>query len=654
MDTQCIIKENNRRHEQVNKPYNPVTGEGCHGKRVCLKVEDAPFPVMYLPDEMMKTEYCIQLQKYGSIKKLYEANNIYPDKDEYESFWISFCELRYIYDYEFYAYKCQTIRDKLTAMEIPFKLNRGQRIVLKKFEERRRGKRPVRARITKCRQWGCTTFVQNYMNWIQTIHKRNWNSVICAHVKDGSITARSMLERTIKNMPPIGNILFSIKNYQNTQNIKEIPERGCTITIGTAIEPDSVRSQDVKMAHFTEEAYYPNTEANNPALLETSIIAAIPPDPDTLIVCESTPNGLDYFYEQYELAKAGETSYDAIFVEWWLIDIYSVPFNGTYYNRYGKEIEGTIGDFIKTLNEYEINLFNNYPECTLENINWRRVKRADMPSEAKMMQDFPSNDIEAFQESGLPAFRAEDVEALRKDCRIPVAVGEIAGDCLPALSKLDPKRRKEILQNIRFEEDKGAIEDMNSDQKRKALVERNKLKIWEYPDTSIRVSERYIVIFDPQKGLSESADWGVITVIDRYWMMYKGVPEVVAEWRGRIDKDIAIWVAAQVARYYNDALLVIESNTYDSDIKTDESELIFDTLAEHYSNLYSRTPTDKIREGLPLKYGFHTNKSTKTMIIANYVALLREKGYKERSNDALNEARVYEQKKNGSYGAKEG
>lgn len=654
IDVKAIVKRNTQKNKEIQKPYNPITGEGCDGERVCLKIEDAPFPIMYLPKEMMETEYCIQLQEYGSIEKLYKVNDIYLDEDEFQSFWISFCELRYRYDYEFYAYMCQTIRDKLTAQEIPFKLNRGQRRVLKKFENRRKKKRPIRARITKCRQWGCTTFVQNYMNWIQTIHKRNWNSVICAHVKDGSITARAMLERTIKNMPPIGNVLLSIKNYQNTQNIKEIPERGCTITIGTAIEPDSVRSQDVKMAHFTEEAYYPNTETNNPALLETSIIAAIPPDPETLVVCESTPNGLDYFYEQYELAKAGETNYDAIFVEWWLIDIYSSPFNGTYYNHSGKEIEGTIQDFVRTLNEYEINLFNNYPECTLENLNWRRVKRSDMPSEAKMKQDFPSNDIEAFQDSGLPAFRAEDIEALRKDCKVPIAVGELIGDCSPTLSKLEPKRRKEILKNIHFAEDIGVLEDIKSDPKLKSLRERNKLKIWEYPDTSIRVSNRYIVIFDPQKGVSESADWGVITVIDRFWMMHKGVPEIVAEWRGRIDKDISIWVAAQIAKYYNDALLVIESNTYDSDIKTDESELIFDTIAEHYPNLYSRTPADKIIEGLPLKYGFHTNKSTKTMIIANYVALLREKGYKERSNDALNEARVYEQKKNGSYGAKEG
>ena len=42
------------------------------------------------------------------------------------------------------------------------------------------------------------------------------------------------------------------------------------------------------------------------------------------------------------------------------------------------------------------------------------------------------------------------------------------------------------------------------------------------------------------------------------------------------------------------------------------------------------------------------------MIIDGFVAILREQGYKERDEEALNEARWYEKKKNGKYGAIEG
>ena len=147
----------------------------------------------------------------------------------------------------------------------------------------------------------------------------------------------------------------------------------------------------------------------------------------------------------------------------------------------------------------------------------------------------------------------------------------------------------------------------------------------------------------------------MITVFDRYWMMYGGKPEVVAEWVGHLDKDLAVWVAAQVAKWYCDALLVVESNTFESEYsKYNESEFIFDTIAGVYDNLYSRTPADKIKEGLPQVYGWHTNRETKPLIVNGYIVDLRDGGYVERSEDTLNEALVYEKKQNGSYGAKAG
>lgn len=652
-----IIEENTRRNRELDKPYNPVTGEGCSGNRVCLKIKDAPFPILYLPQNMMNEEVCRLLAEHGSIKGLFKASKEKLTEEVFEEFWIHFCELRYEYDFEYFAITCVTIRDKISSKDVYFRLNRGQHKLLSTLERMRLDNLPIRAMVLKARQWGGSTLIQIYMLWIQLIHKRNWNSVVCAHTRDASITIRSMFERAIKNMIPVSSVKHTIKNYQGTQNIKEVSGRGCLITVGTATEPDSVRSQDVKMAHFSEMAIYPNTEMNKTENLETSIVGSIPTEPLTLIARESTANGVgDYFYEEWEKAKKGETAYEAVFVEWFLIDIYRREFDGKYSLPNGKQKKGTVKEFAESLNEYELNLFTNHAHCTLEHLNWRRLKRSEMSSEAKMKQEYPSDDIEAFQDSGLPAFRSEDVEAMRKHCRPPIAIGILGSDSIPSISKVDKKQRQGILRNIHFIPDPETLEQINtSETKTKEKYERDKLKIWEFPDTETRVSNRYVTVFDPQKGLSENADWGVITVIDRYWMMFGGKPEIAAEWRGRIDKDIAIWVAAQIATFYNNALMVVESNTYDTDItKEDDSEFIFNTIAEYYANLYSRTPADNIKEGIPVKYGFNTNRNTKPMIINNYVAILREGSYVERNDEALNEARVYEQKKNGSFGAKEG
>jgi hypothetical protein len=652
-----ITAENARRKKEINRPYDPVTGEGCVGERLCLEIEDAPFPLLYLPAPMMQETVCKQLIKHKSIHRLFEENREEYTPKSHDNFWIHFCGLRTVYDFEYYCITHVRIRDKITAGDIPFRLNRPQRLkLLPPLEEMRLRQAPVRFNYLKSRQVGGSTLIQIYMNWIQTRHKINWNSVVCAHVKEAAIRIRAMYERAVENMIPVEGIKYTIGNYKNTQNIKQLPERGCLITVGTAMEPDSVRSDDVKMAHLSEMAYYPATENNNPELIEATITSSIPEEPYTLIGRETTANGIgDYFYRQWIKAARGETVFENIFVPWYLPEIYSREFEGDYCLHNGKRKKGSVEDFVQSMNAYELNTFANHPGCTLENLNWRRLKAAAMPSERIMKQEFPLDEIEAFQDSGMPAFRSEEVEALRRDCICPRAIGILASDCPAALAKTETKRRREILSGIRFVEDRQAMEDiLTGDAKLEAIRERDKLKVWEFPDTRMRVSNRYVAVFDPQKGISESADWGVIAVFDRFPMVYGGKPEIVAEWRGRIDKDIAIWVAAQVASWYGQALLVVESNTYDSEFKEDDAEFIFDTIAGYYDNLYSRTPADKIKDGIPVKYGFNTNRSTKPMIIGNYIAVLREKGYKERNAEALNEARVYEQKKNGSFGAVQG
>ena len=656
IDVAGIIKENARRKEEINKPYNPETGEGCQGERVCLKITDAPFPILWLPKPMMDESVCKELKRKKSIAALFKSVKEEMTDSDFVEFWLAFCELRIKYDYEYFAYLYETIEDGDSHEDIPFKLNYAQRDLLDIIESQRTNSIPIRIIILKARQLGLSTEVQLYMFWIQAVHKKNWHSVICAHELSASVTIRAMFNKVVENMPPINGKKYTISPFQNSQNIKIVPERGCRITVGTAERPESVRSQNPAMAHMSEVAFYPNTTKKGTAQLIGSIVGPMKRQPYTMLVYESTANGVgDYFHGEWEKSKKGESAFTPVFLPWYYKREYSAAFDGRYYNHSGKIEVGDIEGFVLSLDEYEQNLFFNHKRCLLENINWYRVKNAEMSSDEIMRQEYPSDDIEAFQDSGLPAFRSYHVESLRKDCMLPVSVGDLASDCPPSQAKTEPKKRKGILSNISFVEDAEALTAVKgSDPKVRERKERNKLKVWDFPDKTINVSNRYLVVFDPQKGLSENADWGVITVFDRYWMMHNGKPEIVAQWKGKIDKDITIWIAAQIASYYNNALLVVESNTYDSEHREDDSELIFDTIADCYNNLYSRTSSDKIKEGFPIKYGFNTNKSTKPMIISHFVIMLRERGYIEREEEALNEARVYEQKENGSYGAKVG
>ena len=159
-------------------------------------------------------------------------------------------------------------------------------------------------------------------------------------------------------------------------------------------------------------------------------------------------------------------------------------------------------------------------------------------------------------------------------------------------------------------------------------------------------------MIDVGKGKTDAADNSDVVVFDRYWQKDGGVPEVAAEWSGHIDMDLLAWKGVQLAKMYGNALLVIESNTLETNkVKGEYTEFILDEIAEHYDNLFSRTPSDKILSGLPIRWGFHTNESSKEMAVAELKANIRDDPYYENNPDACDEMDTYETKENGSLGA---
>lgn len=613
------IKENAIRLDKFRKTYDPFTGEGSTAvPREKVYIQE--LGQLFLPAAMIQeTKWIPDLVKCGSIKDFLRQHLYWEHSVETEEIVIEeLIKIRIRYDFEFWAASFVHITDKLTAKSINFILNYPQRILLGKYEKQRSEGKPIRLILVKARQWGGSTLTQIYMAWIQLVHKTSWNSVICAHVKDGSSTIKGMYTKLLQDYPaallPNGETP-RFQPFEHRQNISIIKATDCKVTIGSAESPESVRSQNIYMVHFSEVAMFPDTPQKRTADLISSIVSSIPISPYTVVVMESTAKGEgDYFYNEYQAAKQGKSDKEPLFIPWFLIPIYTLP----------------VSDYktlIETLSPYENFLWEK--GVTLEAIAWYREKRRSYQSHQQMMSEFPSDDIEAFAATGEGVFDKYLVERLKKNCRPPRHIGEI-------ISKTHHTKSKESLSDLQFKEDVTG-----------------KLFIWEYPEERA-VSDRYITVVDVG-GRGEKADYSVILVMDRYWQMYGGVPEVVAQWYGHIDHDLLVWKAAQIAAFYNKALLVIESNTLETENTDGEhTEFILDTLAGAYPNLYSRTDPVKIREGAPVNYGFHTNRSTKTMIIDNMVAILRDEPYVERDESACFEFNIFEKKPNGTFGAKEG
>ncbi|MDY6302441.1 MAG: terminase [Bacteroidales bacterium] len=645
----AILAENTRRNAEINAKFNPVTGEGSIGERTLVEISDFPFSRQWLPVQMMNIPLVKQLVRCGSVAKFLEQEMDCDNTDEaFEAVVMQFVRMRCRYDFPFWAAVYVFIKPKGGGEDVHFKLNRPQRKLIKRLEAMRLAGKPIRLVLLKARQWGGSTATQLYMAWLQLVHKHGLNSLIVGHVKDSSTEVKDMFDRMIEHYP-VGMMYRMGEQYDErepklvgvgkTGNIQRIPQRNCKIKIGTAEKPNSARGGDYNLVHLTEVGLWKATEGKTPEEIVRSATSGMLYKPYTMVVYESTANGTgNFFHKEYLAAKNGRSQYEALFISWYEIEQNATPF----------ESEKQLAEFAKWLfdNRENESVGSDREEpgtylwrlwtcgATLEAINWYILERSKYSDHGDMASECPSNDIEAFTFSGRKVFADEDIEKLRPSCRPPRYVGEIYG-------KWDSGAG--ALENLQFRKEKNG-----------------RLCIWsdvEHDEPDEKVLNRYLVVVDVCKGMSAKADFAVITVFDRIWMIDGDPPSVVAQWRGHIEMDRLAWKAAQVAEYYNHALLVIESNTLETNNTRSEAEYILNLVSDVYDNLYARksdnTNTD-VREKPPVKYGWHTNKLTKGTIIHNLKAVVREQLYTESDEMCLDEYAVYVETENGGFEAPDG
>ena len=80
------------------------------------------------------------------------------------------------------------------------------------------------------------------------------------------------------------------------------------------------------MAHLSEVAFWPRTRQHSPESLVRSVCGSVALLPDSLIVMESTANGTgNYFHQECERAKRGESDKEFLFIPWYEIEMYAIP-----------------------------------------------------------------------------------------------------------------------------------------------------------------------------------------------------------------------------------------------------------------------------------------------------------------------------------------
>ena len=575
-----IIAENERRKAalaDVEGGYDPLTGIGCWGDRVeaagCL-----------VPREVLDRcpDYLSMLPVEQERQRIHE-------------------------DFEFWCARCVTIKDKMSGRNVPLVLNRPQRRLLALMEQQRLKGKPVRVILLKARQWGGSTLVQMYMAWMQLVRHTGWNSLICGHLHATSKSIKRMYNLLLRHYPRelldenAGVPRFT--KLEGQPNVQQLDGRDSLVITGSSRSEDAVRGYDIAMAHLSEVAFWQESAMHCPDDVVRSVCGSIALKPETVIVLESTANGVgDYFHDEWLRAEQNLSDKEPMFVPWYEIGMYMLHADDP-------------SVLWQAMDEYELELWN--AGRTLEQINWYHHKRKEYRSHQQMMAEYPSSASEAFSTTGNCPFDRMMLDDLSMTCDLPpVLVGDIQGE------GPDGVAAKQNIHLIR--------------------LEKGLLKVWAMPEQGTPVKVRYVVVVDVG-GRADTSDYSVIAV----WRVAdpSRPAAIVAQWRGHIDHDKLGWKSMQLAKFYNNALLVIECNTLINEAaRAGESEYILQAVYRVYGNIYQYG-------GKTL--GFHTNVKTKRKAITALIEAVRDNKYIERDIEAVNEMRDY-QEINSRYAARPG
>lgn len=473
---------------------------------------------------------------------------------------------------------------------IDFKLNNPQQRLYDIIKEQKQAKKPVRVIILKARQMGFSTLTESIL-FKETVTKFNRKTGIITHLSTATSNLFNMSKLMLDNLPP--DIRPSVMK-SNAQELIFDNESGTglksKIKCMTAGTKGVGRSDTFDNLHLSELAFW---EGDVTATL-TGLLQAVPNLPDTMIIIESTANGYEKFKELWDQAVNGESDFIPLFVAWYELPEYSMPYSG----------------FKLTAEEEKLKELYN---LTDEQLEWRRwcIRNNCQNDIEQFRQEYPSNPEEAFISTGRCIFDKEAIiDRLRKVPK-PIKQGYFI------YNEEDAKHN--IMSNIRWVNDKKGC-----------------IKLYKLPNTP--AFTEYCIGGDTAGdtlGDEFSSD-----VVDAKTL------EQVATLTMDVDEDLYAKQMYCLGMYYKWALIAVETNFSTFPQKKLE-EL-------GYPKFYVRETVDRFDKSVTKQFGFNTNRKTKPLILGELVELVRD--HPEIFNDekTLRQMLTFVKKDGGKLEAEEG
>lgn len=459
---------------------------------------------------------------------------------------------------------CLKIRTKRDGI-LPFIPNSTQRAIFDSIRKARSEGRRPQIIVLKARQVGTSTAIGGDLFTDAYLLDHRIGIVIADNI-DHAKGLFEMQRRFYRNLP-----LILKPEDMRLDNVGQLAFPWDS-KVQVAAE-GNVHSMTANAVHFSEFAYYLKPDMT---LLEA--MPAIPNDPSSLAVIESTANGQgNLFYEMWveaiERKSRGEVhGWDPIFIAW------------HQHEEYTMRPEFLPSDV--TPDEYRMaKRFG----LRMGQIAWRRWCIA---SNCKGDVDefevrFPATWEEAFRRSGRPVFEPEQMDRLLDEAPPRKNEGSIWVTSSPCEIEWDAATKKPVL--------------ISSDSGRLRVF-----KDW-------NPRHQYIVSADPSEG-DKKSDPTPIEVLDQCASL-----DQVAEWWGRTPPDVLAKYSAYLGWTYGVAKVGGEANNH--------GILFFATLMEMgYPNIFMRqTHEEDVSGAITLKPGLMATNKSKHAAIGTFRQWLREK-----------------------------
>lgn len=378
--------------------------------------------------------------------------------------------------------------------------------------------------------------------------------ISCLITADELKNAQSLLQKAHVFLDNLPEILRPVNKYRS-KNELYFENLNSSFQIDTATNASLGRSRTFQLVHLSEVAYFAN---GKDALL--SLRQTVADKPNTSIILESTANGLDnIFYEEVQRSLRNESDYEVIFFPWFANSEYTL----------GEDTEFE-------LTEKEKDLKQQF-KLTFGQLRWRRRAITDkcQDSEDLFCQEYPSTLEEAFRYTGHPVFDLARLSSQAQDAPPPSFIGNL-----------------NLITNS-LEESKNST-----------------IKIWEYPQPD----NVYLIGLDSAEGKENTdlkRDYSVIQVFNAF------NKEQVAVYRSQEAWDIVAYVAVWLAKFYNKAYLVIESNNHGLAVISKVRDL-------HYPFLYKERDYNETGIERQERIGFRSTNRSKPMLISFFAEMFRD------------------------------